>query len=462
MALKVYIYKNGYYEQNLHYILKWLSDIYNNIALLGYINKSSDIVDKTAFILYIDKKPNLKNINLKNAHLFTIKLLLSTLKKDNINNYKDEDLAFNKALQISLFFSEIFQPKKPKFKKLMFICDNALNKINSYYINKTGKKIFDVGILYHKRDYKSHTYGIAENINKLNLKIIYCISSIDGSCPDEYKSLNPKICLPWHILHHLSICKVFVTPSAGVFTRGKSKKFFISHAFLSGMNPECFKKLECTLSISSTIALEYLKKYGLDKYNVKLAKVGYPSLDYKLSQIKNVPQNPKNIFLSIDNNTLIYQSIEPFIKNLLDNNQTIIFRPKPQNINNNLNTNFISKFKKYTNFIIDNKDVVDMDELLGCFLLISDYGSMLFTFTFATNRPALIFDPKKYYLKSSNPFYNKNLHLTAYDLDTGLKAVQKAKDADTKKIKNYLKTVIYNLGKSSEAIAKEIEGLVIE
>ncbi|HDX6297974.1 TPA: hypothetical protein RPV52_001934, partial [Campylobacter fetus subsp. venerealis] len=68
MAIKVYIYKNGYYEQNLHYVLKWLSDIYNNIILLGYINKSSEIIDKTAFILYIDKKPNLKNINLKNAH----------------------------------------------------------------------------------------------------------------------------------------------------------------------------------------------------------------------------------------------------------------------------------------------------------------------------------------------------------------------------------------------------------
>lgn len=185
-------------------------------------------------------------------------------------------------------------------------------------------------------------------------------------------------------------------------------------------------------------------------------------MDCKLSQIKNIPKNPKNIFLSIDNNALIYESIEPLIKSLLDNNETIIFRPKPQHISNNLNTNFISKFKKYTNFIIDRKDVVDMDELLNCFLLISDYGSMLFTFAFATNRPALIFDPKKYYLKSSNPFYNKNLHLIAYDLDTGLKAVQEAKYADTKKIKNYLKTVIYNLGKSSEAIAKEIEGLTIE
>lgn len=468
-SYNLYIYGTNYRLQNLHSVLKWLADALNvDYKLCGFISSPASLSNilkeqQPYKILHLKAIGRLrKNPNFKNAYKFSINILLKELKKARLDKLDMQSLAFNKALQIALYFSELFMPKIPKFYKMLKICDKALQRLNTYYIERYG--FYDVAILHHQHIFKSHVAGLGEQCQKAGLKTLYAISSFDGIVSDEFKHLRPQLALPWHIWHHLSLSKIFVSMCMAVFTRGRTKKFWISHAFLSGAPLECFERCNDYLSISGTTAYEHLKRYGLDKKRLKLVKTGYASLDYKLAHLKEPQNNPQDILCTINRPELLSnQNFKKLLKDILHSSlcKKLIFRPHHYM----KNTDEYQTFKLYFSqeaancIVFDEEDILSTQYMSGAYLLISDYSSLLFTFVFTTKQPALIYDEKARFKRKNNPFYNPLLHLCASNPSEALQKIKDLKSGAIRfnKINEFLKQDVYNLGRANDSIAAFIK-----
>ena len=306
---------------------------------------------------------------------------------------------------------------------------------------------------------------------KLNIFLIYNNSSceiIKNNKNSYFLDINYLKFIPFSNFF-LKNVNLFISSYVNYVFLPKSKNIYISHDITDApmANANIEKKIFLSLAklhyifLSSSNVVEYLKNKFLQfGYNVnyipKLINTGYLKLDKVIRELKKI-KNTKNYILLAPTASKqmtsynLSSKLNIIIDNLLDKGEKVIFRPHPLDLtikgNFKGNKKIVEKYKNNSNFFYDDSHSY-MDSYSKAKMLITDFSSTAYTFTYSTLRPVIFFskNEKKFSkTKIANLFYFKDrllVGLVSHNINQLLNSISKIN-----KTKDYNKNKIFNLRK---------------
>ncbi|CAM2801341.1 CDP-glycerol glycerophosphotransferase family protein [Helicobacter burdigaliensis] len=164
----------------------------------------------------------------------------------------------------------------------------------------------------------------------------------------------------------------------------------------------------------------------------------------------------------IENLVIIERFLEEFKKKFAPKHK-VYFRPYPGNIAKNESLKIVDNYKEQSWFIYDNSPKLSAEIMHKSCVLIGDHSSLVYTFPLTCLKPVILLFSNKEILKNEFVgvrFYNPILHKIATNAKECLEAFCEVLKEDNKKrqeeIKKYRVKEVFNLGNSSEFIAKFI------
>ncbi|MBD5165442.1 hypothetical protein [Helicobacter sp.] len=217
--------------------------------------------------------------------------------------------------------------------------------------------------------------------------------------------------------------------------------------------------------VPTRLEAEILKKsleyYCLDK---ELIEGGYPAFEVVNKEIINNKNLTRDSVLIAMHDESDLSDIQEGVKLLLENSIKVIFRPgygwRKQAIDE-----FSARFSSNPCFSIDEGEKISADSYNKSFCAVVSASSVGYTFPLTTFCKAILYFEDKSIIDSNclgYRYFNPILHDYAYNPQSLLQAVERARDLQVKYqsiIQEYKIQQVFHLGNASEVIAKKIKAI---
>lgn len=217
--------------------------------------------------------------------------------------------------------------------------------------------------------------------------------------------------------------------------------------------------------------------YLKEKKEIGLIPGGYIKLDQNLKLFEKYKKKEKVLIhaptvmdADIEEYACLPQHSEEIMGALLENfpDYKIIFRPHPHTAKTAPALRIVEKYKSNPRFIFDDNASFYMSNYAKSALMITDFSGTAFTYAFTTLRPVVFFS------HNENAFQNKfhdfsfvkdrnRIGVVAENIDEltkNIKLLLKDRNTFEFRIKEYRNSLIYNIGRSEEYFAENIEHIL--
>ncbi|MCD8553575.1 CDP-glycerol glycerophosphotransferase family protein [Seleniivibrio sp.] len=366
-------------------------------------------------------------------------------------------------------------------KTVAIFCPNSKKPLGDIPEHLSGKGVKTVFLTHIRKDYESGFYnGGALLINPAHITMLEGIDLMimtDG----VPVPVNTKSLFIHHALDYSSALSLNSDSSVSLETYYKAEFDFSEFNFAS-----CRSTFELTKKLTSIV-----KEYYGDKRERCIIPGGYPSFDQNLAKFKEMSKETvrrdtilyaptpdyvrkEDIVKFTGANTSFPSYSKDIIEALLENfpEYRVVFRIHPLH-NKNPHIDSILNGINNNNFVYDDGSGSYMETFSRSTFLVSDISSVAYNFPLTTLRPTIFFNPVDFpsvvraadtELKLSFVEHRERVGHVAKNIDEMLfcakKILETPDDVIQSGLKNFRDEFMFNIGKSAEYLADNIEYII--